>query len=60
LVKERDRLLEDTNRSQNTIIQLRDELIGAKLLAEELEEERLKIEREFRRFVLCKFGLIVG
>lgn len=63
LAKERERLIDDTNRSQQTVNQLRDELIDAKILAEQLEEERLKVEREFRRLVVCvcwQIVLVVG
>ncbi|RCN35857.1 hypothetical protein ANCCAN_14089 [Ancylostoma caninum] len=48
--KEADKAREETQRMQETVEELRGQLTESKLLVEDLEEERIKLERQFKRF----------
>ncbi|KAK6737291.1 hypothetical protein RB195_019780 [Necator americanus] len=48
--KEADKAREETQRMQEAVEELRGQLTESKLLVEDLEEERIKLERQFKRF----------
>ncbi|KIH51062.1 hypothetical protein ANCDUO_18855 [Ancylostoma duodenale] len=50
--KEADKAREETQRMQETVEELRGQLTESKLLVEDLEEERIKLERQFKRYGL--------
>ncbi|VDM76450.1 unnamed protein product [Strongylus vulgaris] len=48
--QEADKAREETQKMQATVEELRGQLTESKLLVEDLEEERIKLERQFKRF----------
>lgn len=50
--KDADKAREETQRMQETVEELRGQLTESKLLVEDLEEERIKLERQFKRYTL--------
>ncbi|KJH51310.1 hypothetical protein DICVIV_02513 [Dictyocaulus viviparus] len=48
--KETEKAREETARARDTVEDLQGQLAESKLLVEDLEEERVKLERQFRRF----------